>query len=254
MAKAPAKKTPAAAPAKSASTRKAPAPVAETKAPEPEAVEEVTETQAEPEAQADISAFDLYLDIARAIDGKFENPAHKESEQAFYKRLVSTVASEAEDAEGKLPLWDSLASSELGDLQPWYNDAVDALEKGQPVKALSGYSSYVEKRDAAKEAAKPGNQKGDALKAYRERVAAEKAAGTYVKPERKVKEKAEKAPKDNITEKVRDIIVVNLDKSLEQLREIVKAQGLTVHEGTLATQRYNVHSVASAFRKAGLIK
>lgn len=246
MAKAPVKKTAAAPVAVAKPVRKTPAPTA---APEGK-MPAVTIEQ--PALEQELTAMDFYLDAARAVDKTFADPTPKESEQAFYKRLIGTLANEeAPNASepNKLPIWDSLESTAIGDIQPWYLVGVDNVEAGTPVAALSGYASF--KAAQAVKTKAQGAEKGAGLARYREQKAADKAASIVT--EKKVKAVVVKEPKGpGITQKVRDIIVVNLDVDLEKLK--VLTADLGVNPSTLSTLRSDVLATVGALRRTGVLK
>jgi hypothetical protein len=256
MAKAPARpaakaaetKAPAAEASAKTTRRAAPAAAAILEpppAPEPE-------TAAEPVNEA-LTAFDLYVDAAKGIDGKFEMPGAKETEQAFYKRLMQTLSTEQEVG-GKLPIWDSLEKTEIGDVQPWYNNGVDALEKSQPVAALEGYDSYKQKVAATPTPEKAA--RGAGLAAHREKVAAEKAAGTYVAPEKKAKEPA--APKEprapGVVSIAREYIVKNHTKMLADVTAHFKGANPEYKESTIAAVYTDTQATIKLAIAAGLFK
>jgi hypothetical protein len=217
MAKAPVKKAaPAAAPAAAKAVTKAPVKkaAAPAPAPEPEIVEE-TVPQPEIAEQAEPSHFDHLVDAARSVDAKFAMPHAKEAEQAFYKRLLGVVAEVPEE------VWNAIPEP----AQVWFNDAAAAVEANKPIAVLEGYASRP-KPEAPADAA-PKAEKGAGLAAYRAKVAAEKAAGTYVAPAKKEKPAKEPTVKGpNRISTIREYAILNPNATNEQILAHLATVGL----------------------------
>jgi hypothetical protein len=272
MAKAPAKpaakavpaKKAAAAPAKPAAKAAKPAPEPE---PEPELEEEVPGSEPLPETdlvdenletgdeskdQPEPSMYDYMLDAARAVDSKFQDPMPKESEQAFYKRLLDTIASETDPkhVEGKgdphLPVWEALTEEQ----QAWYNAGADSVEKGKPIAALPGYDS----RPKPEPVLKGGAVKGGGLQKWREEQARLKAAGE-LPPAKPRKEKVAKEPRgDGAVAHVQKAVLANLHMTKAEITAYLKQQGHEINDGTISVQYGNARNLMRLAIAAGLTK
>jgi hypothetical protein len=224
-----------------------PAPIASLPEPEPELAIEP--------GMVELSMFDTFMGAAHAIDPAFAPPMPKEGEQAFYKRLLHVIASEAstgknEAGEDILPIWESIGD----DGQAWYNAGGDAIEAGKPIATLAGFASY---KPSPTPPAPGKAPRGAGLAKYQAEQAAMKAAGTLPAKTPKAP-KAAKEPKEpkepkalGITSKVRDVLVANQGASLDELKALTKS--MDVKDSTLSTLRSDVAATIAALKRTGLM-
>jgi hypothetical protein len=203
----------------------------------------------------ELSMFDTFMGAAHAIDPAFAPPMPKEGEQAFYKRLLHVIASEAstgknEAGEDILPIWESIGD----DGQAWYNAGGDAIEAGKPIATLAGFASY---KPSPTPPAPGKAPRGEGLAKYQAEQAAMKAAGTLPAKTPKAP-KAAKEPKEpkepkalGITSKVRDVLVANQGASLDELKALTKS--MDVKDSTLSTLRSDVAATIAALKRTGLM-
>jgi hypothetical protein len=226
-----------------------PAPIASLPEPEPELAIEP--------GMVELSMFDTFMGAAHAIDPAFAPPMPKEGEQAFYKRLLHVIASEAstgknEAGEDILPIWESLGD----DGQAWYNAGGDAIEAGKPIATLAGFASY---KPSPTPPAPGKAPRGAGLAKYQAEQAALKAAGT-------LPAKAPKAPKEPKPTKeagvqrpgpvrtTREMIVRNLDCDAKGIAVKLQAAGHDIKQSTISTLYNDTRATLRAAFEAGLMK
>lgn len=174
-----------------------------------------------------------------------------EDVQGYMARVVSAVADLPEEA------WNKLSETAQG----WYNDAAEAVNNKKPIAGFDSEDTSAETTTADEESPTP-KKKEKAPKAAKAdkkkepvKAAAEKKPAKPAKPAKPPKEAKAPKPKKEKRVTAEDAIRIAVCKfpslAPEQIREKVKAQGITPSDDRLFYVHKMTHKVISTLKEVG---